>query len=320
MTSLSSEPDQPLISIITPSFNQGQFIEETIRSVTEQSYSNIEYIIIDGGSTDNTVEVIKKYESRISYWISEPDRGQTHAINKGLAIATGSIVAYINSDDFYLPGALQSVAKYFVENPETDLLHGRCRYVDEQGHKIGDQFGNIQSTSEMLDIWDIWWKGRQFVQPEVFWSRRISDKIGGFCERLNYVMDYDYWLRIFHAQGCVRSLDRELTSFRFTQEQKSNQKEDVAVELLELIKPWLWSNKLVLPTRTKIRLQAQWLYQVEFLAKVQNSLNNNDAKLMRWIRLGLAVFSHPKMLVSPQFIRRIEASLLKGKKRSFASE
>ena len=169
--SFVSPSQYPRITIITPSYNQGQFIEETIQSVLNQGYPNLEYIIIDGGSTDQTVEIIKRYAAQIAYWVSEPDRGQTHAINKGLAQATGEILAYLNSDDYYLPGALHAVAKYFGCNPQVDLLHGCCRYVNEQGEPIGEQCGNIQSLAEILDLWGTWWKRRQFVQPEVFWTR-----------------------------------------------------------------------------------------------------------------------------------------------------
>src|SRR6266513_4869973 len=115
---------EPRISIITPSFNQAQFLEETILSVLNQRYPNLEYIVIDGGSTDGCVDVIKRYEDRLAFWVSEPDRGQPHAINKGLAKATGEIVAFINSDDVYLPGALSTVASHFIESPERGWLCG----------------------------------------------------------------------------------------------------------------------------------------------------------------------------------------------------
>src|SRR6185295_16519519 len=112
------------LSIITPSFNQAQFIEETILSVLDQNYENLEYIVIDGGSTDNSVDIIKKYESRIAYWISEKDQGQAHALNKGLARATGDIVAYLNSDDLYLPEAFARVIEYFNQHPQCQWLCG----------------------------------------------------------------------------------------------------------------------------------------------------------------------------------------------------
>src|SRR5882757_342896 len=118
------EKHQPRISIITPSYNQAAYIEQTICSVLGQGYSNLEYIIIDGGSTDGSVDIIRKYENRLAYWVSEKDRGQTHAINKGLERATGEIIGYLNSDDYYLDGALAGIADVFGRHPDLDLLHG----------------------------------------------------------------------------------------------------------------------------------------------------------------------------------------------------
>jgi glycosyltransferase involved in cell wall biosynthesis len=304
MPLLSASP-YPRISIITPSYNQGHFIEETIRSVVSQGYPNLEYIIIDGGSTDNTVEIIKKYESQITYWVSEPDRGQTHAINKGLAIATGDILAYINSDDYYRPNALFKVAEYFSNHPETDLLHGRCCYVNEQGEKIGEQFGNIQTLEEILNLWGVWWQRRQFVQPEVFWTRRITEAIGLFNEDLYYVMDYDYWERILMADGVVGRVDEEFSCFRLTAAQKSNQSEKVAEELLQLVQPRLWDAELQLSPQKRSQLQRQWLYQAVFLKQAALSVEQRDPKLVRWLKLCQVILSHPQVLLIEQLRLRV---------------
>src|SRR5438132_9480052 len=121
----------PKISIVTPSFDQGRFIEETIRSVLDQNYPNLEYLIIDGGSTDQTIDIIRKYEKQLSYWESEKDRGQVHAINKGLARATGGICAFLNSHDVYLPGTLATVAKYFDEHPKAEWICGDTQMFGE---------------------------------------------------------------------------------------------------------------------------------------------------------------------------------------------
>ena len=174
----------PRITVITPSFNQAAYLEQTISSVLDQGYPNLEYIIIDGGSTDGSVEIIRKFEDRIAYWVSEKDRGQAHAINKGIQRATGDIIAYLNSDDYYLEGSLARVAEHFSRHPDVDLIHGRCRIVDERGVKIGERKGSIARYDEILDLWDVWWKERNFVQPEVFWTKRIADKIGNFREDL----------------------------------------------------------------------------------------------------------------------------------------
>ena len=126
----------PKISIVTPSFNQVQFIEETIRSVILQNYPNLEYIIIDGGSTDGSVEIIKKYEKYLTYWVSEPDSGQSEAINKGWKIATGDIIAWLNSDDMYMPYALSTIASMYAANPDKIIFQGSCNNIDIEGNHL----------------------------------------------------------------------------------------------------------------------------------------------------------------------------------------
>ena len=126
-----------LISIVTPSYNQDRYIEETIRSVLLQDYPQIEYTIVDGGSTDNTVSIIRKYEDQLSWWVSEKDQGQTDAINKGFARAKGDILAWINSDDTYEPGVFTAAVKYFREHPNVGMIYGDCNYINESGSVIG---------------------------------------------------------------------------------------------------------------------------------------------------------------------------------------
>ncbi|BAT55545.1 family 2 glycosyl transferase [Nostoc sp. NIES-3756] len=300
----------PRISIITPSYNQGNFIEETIRSVIQQGYPNLEYIIIDGGSTDNTVEIIKQYEQWITYWVSEPDNGQTHAINKGLAKATGEIIAYLNSDDYYLPGTLFKVAEHFRQFPDTDLLHGRCRYVNEEGEKIGEQFGNIKTLEEILDLWGVWWRKRQFVQPEVFWTRKITEKVGFFKEELNYVMDYDYWCRIIQANGIVGKIDAELTCFRFTSTQKSNYSIQVAEELLDVVQPLLWDNSVKISLIKRLLLQGNWLYQAIFLKEVESSVIQKHCTAIRWFKLFQVMLKYPQLFFAHTFYLRIRQIFL----------
>src|ERR1035437_4288596 len=123
----------PKISVITPSFNQGKYLESTIKSVLEQDYPNLEYIVIDGGSEDNSVEIIKKYEKHLAYWESVKDKGQSHAINKGFAIATGEILAWLNSDDTYEQNAIYNIAEWFRKYPELDFIYGDVNIIDEKG-------------------------------------------------------------------------------------------------------------------------------------------------------------------------------------------
>lgn len=308
-----SSPDfkLPKISIITPSYNQGQYIEETIRSVLLQAYPNLEYIIIDGGSTDRTVDIIKKYEPWITYWVSEPDRGQTYAINKGLAKATGDIIAYLNSDDYYLPNTFFKVAESFRSFPDADLFHGRCRYVNETGDKIGEQWGNIACFTEIIDLWGVWWRKQQFVQPEVFWTKRITEKIGLFNEDLYFVMDYEYWCRILQNNGCVAKIDAEFTCFRFTPEQKSNHSERVAEELLQVVRPLIWSSSTSIPFRQRLILQGRWLHQAKLLKQIKNSVEQGDRSTLRWLKSFWIVLNNPQILFVPNFLLRIKSLLFK---------
>jgi glycosyltransferase involved in cell wall biosynthesis len=208
----------PKISIITPSFNQGLFIEETIQSVLNQNYPNLEYIIIDGGSTDNTVDIIKKYEQYLHYWVSEPDRGQAHAINKGFAQATGEIFNWINSDDYLAPGALQDIGNYFTTAPQKNILCGytRCFYDEDNStsheYRMGVQ-DDVANT--ILNV--------AMNQPGSFYRTKIVKQLGGVNESLRYVFDDDLWFRYLCWYGidAVGFTDKRLAEFRLHENSKS---------------------------------------------------------------------------------------------------
>ncbi len=181
----------PRISVVTPSRNQSQFIEQTIRSVLLQGYPNLEYIIIDGGSTDGTVETIRKYEPWLTYWVSEPDRGQSHAINKGWAKATGEILAWLNSDDYYAPGALVSVGRAFrCAPPDTGIVYGRSWLVGAGGEVVAD-YGAPFSLAEVLR------NGCSCMgQPAVFMRAEAVRQANGVAEEFHMAMDHDLIYRI----------------------------------------------------------------------------------------------------------------------------
>lgn len=185
----------PLVSIVTPSYNQGRFIQRTIDSVLNQTYKNIEYIIIDGDSTDNTKEILQSYGDKF-YWISEPDRGQTHAINKGFAMAKGEIFAYLNSDDMIHASAVEKIVACFKKQPEADMIYGDADIVDENDKFIRRYQIAPYSFSRLMQDCCI-------CQPAAFWRKKIADVVGPFNEKLNYAMDYEYWLRIDRADGQI---------------------------------------------------------------------------------------------------------------------
>jgi glycosyltransferase involved in cell wall biosynthesis len=199
----------PRISIVTPSLNQGQFLEETIRSVLLQGYPDLEYIVIDGGSTDKSVEIIEKYSPWLSYWISEPDNGQSHAINKGFNRATGSIYAYINSDDFYEPGAFKTAAATFTGLERPQLLAGDCVIFDESGVKRTFKAWWPEEIAHLLKPF-----GSTFPQPAAFWSRDIYSKVGGFDENSHYAFDREFFLKIGLAGTAPLIIGRPLARYR----------------------------------------------------------------------------------------------------------
>jgi len=182
----------PRISIVTPSYNQGQFIEETIRSVLLQGYPNLEYIIMDGGSTDNSVEIIKKYEPWLAYWVSEKDRGQSHAINKGFEKSTGEIMAWINSDDYYVSGAFTHVASIMHET-ETYWVAGRCYTIKLDGSL---EHGR-HKPEEKIESWFI---DPLYSQPSVFWKRYLWENSNFINETLHCSFDYDLWMQFSKKQ------------------------------------------------------------------------------------------------------------------------
>lgn len=178
----------PRVSVVTPSFNQGQFIEETIRSVLLQGYPDLEYIIIDGGSGDASVGIIRKYEPWLAQWVSEPDRGQSDAINKGWRRCRGDILAWLNSDDTYLPGAIRTQVNALCQHPECGIVYGDALHVDENGKTIYTWYGRPYSVIELLRV-------SIPAQPTVFIRRTVVEKVGEINPNFKYTMDSEYWVR-----------------------------------------------------------------------------------------------------------------------------
>jgi glycosyltransferase involved in cell wall biosynthesis len=295
----------PRISIVTPNYNYVRYLETTIRSVLLQNYPNLEYIIQDDGSSDGSVDLIRRYQDHLTFWSTEPNSGQPAVINRGMRRSTGSILAYINSDDYYLPGAFAAAALHFHEHPDADLIYGRCRIVNEHEEKIGEQFGRLSRLDEVLDLWKVWWAKRQIVQPESFWRRRIYERVGDFREDLYIVFDYEYWCRMLIHRAVFQPVDAELACFRIQPIQKTSNSKRGADEELDVIRPWLWDKNIRLPFRRRIELQGQWLYSKEFLPMVAYSTQQQESKLVRWIRAASLCARHPQILVAPDFRRRL---------------
>jgi glycosyltransferase involved in cell wall biosynthesis len=210
----------PRITIVTPSFNQASFLEETIRSVLLQGYPDLEYIVLDGGSTDGSLEIIKKYSPWISYWASAPDGGQSAAINRGLKMGTGEFATWINSDDLLYQNALFEHASR-IGFDSSVVYVGICAYTDESGKILSMHRGRIHSLEELLRIPEVWRKGGNIVQPEVLFPRKLALEVGGLNPDNHYSMDYELWGKFFLARAQFRYTEVPFGMARRRPEQKS---------------------------------------------------------------------------------------------------
>jgi glycosyltransferase involved in cell wall biosynthesis len=201
------------LSIVTPSFNQGRFLEQTIQSVLNQDYAQLEYIIIDGGSTDESVEIIKKYEQHLAYWVSEKDRGQAHALNKGLERATGDLFAFINSDDLYLPGAFRAVVEHFRQNPSCEWLCGETILFGPERQTVLAPT-RVPKTAAHALSW-----AYVAAQPGMFWKREILRE--GFQERWRYCFDNEMYARLLIRGHKCEYLPVPVAAYRYHAESKT---------------------------------------------------------------------------------------------------
>lgn len=266
----------PKISIITPSYNQAGFLEQTIDSVLSQGYSNLEYIIIDGGSTDGSVDIIKKHQKYLAYWISEADQGQTHAINKGLKFVTGEVFNWLNSDDYYLPNTLKRVGEYFMEHPEINVLSGGCEVFgsgtkDNYLSKGTQLFDSLEKTI-----------GYAFIeQPATFFRTGPFKSLGGLNERFNYLMDRELWVRYllhFNKEEVIK-VDDLFVRFRHHEKSKTvsqiggfQEEEDHLFlslaqqhslkEYIALMDDWCLQEKALKEVKLKIKLEKDFVCRV----------------------------------------------------------
>ncbi len=227
----------PKFSIVTPSFNQGAYIEETILSVLNQGYPNVEHIIVDGGSCDGTAEVLERYRDRLAATLGGPDCGQSHAINKGFARATGDVLTWLNSDDMLAPGALAAAA-LALDRSGADMVAGLCQIYEDgllvESHLTSCRDGPLP-LEDLLDLDGKWLRGQFFYQPEVFFTRRIWERAGGYVDgSMHYSMDYDLWVRFAQANARLHVVGRPFARFRVHPEQKTYGHESYRPELREV--------------------------------------------------------------------------------------
>lgn len=182
----------PTITVVTPSYNQGHYLEQTICSVLNQGYPNLEYMVIDGGSKDQSLEIIHRYAHRLSYWVSEPDQGQASAINKGFARATGEIMGWLNSDDLLAPGALWQIGRVFQRHPEVKIVCALRRLIDANGAYLRDYITEMPVPFVLKRMCVV-------AQETTYWRREIYKRLGGLDESYHFAMDYEYWQRMLKA-------------------------------------------------------------------------------------------------------------------------
>jgi glycosyltransferase involved in cell wall biosynthesis len=243
------------LSIITPSYNQGRFIERTLNSVLDQGYSDLEYWVIDGGSTDETLDILRRYEDRLM-WVSEKDKGQADAVNKGFERATGEVVGWINSDDTYPPGAFDAVMSAFQKNPDVDFVLGDCDIIDESDRLLRSRKSGPFNLRRLIRM------GSSYVfQPSVFFKRKLLDQVGGCDITFHHGMDYDLWCRMGQVAKTLY-LRRPLSNWRFQEESKSCSQRHISLEEGRKIRqrygkpsdvPWYWYYDL----RAKLYLLAE---------------------------------------------------------------
>ncbi len=222
-------PDLPRISIVTPSYNQACFLGRTIRSVLNQDYPNTELIIIDGGSNDGSLDVIRQYEDWISYWVSEPDRGQTHAINKGIEHATGDLIGYQNSDDIYVTGAFQALARAYQERGECGLFYGNSCLIDEQDNLL-DEIRLIRAR-----FFHQVFLGPQVHNQAAFWTRKTQEAVGLFDESYRFDMDYEFFSRVLERGIPACHIRQRLGGFRLHGDAKTANLQHVSKEELHKV-------------------------------------------------------------------------------------
>jgi len=288
----------PKISIITPSYNQAEFIEETIRSVICQGYPNLEYIIIDGGSTDGSVEIIKKYKENLTYWVSEPDRGQAHAINKGLLRITGDIFGWINSDDMLLPNSLSKLAETYQNNQDKILLGDLIYYFHSHNkykkvHQKNVTISNLINPFKEKSIWQ---------QPSTFVPRKFINTNILLDENLRYVFDYDWMIRLLQITS-VHYINEVIAVFRFHKKSKTvNEKFSWLVEIEIVLKRYwdLVSNE----EKKQIEANIEFIKAANHLGVKQWDRKFAQKKLMNSCKI------YPKIIFSVNYLQFLIRSIL----------
>ena len=250
----------PRISVVTPSYNQGKFIEDTIQSVLNQGYPNLEYIIMDGGSTDGSVDIIRRYEKHLAYWVSEKDSGASSAIARGFSRSTGTILAYLNSDDLYLPGALHAIAEA-MKGPGIDVAYGNTYWIDSSGNILGER-----RQTPFLRMGYLY-GGSDLQQPATFWKRDLYVRCGGMDQSYLFAYDIDLFTRFAIHRARFKHVKQLVASFRIHPESKSSNQLDICERELRRLRqdhlPFPFQSIRARCVRNVTRIQRTLWYTVQ---------------------------------------------------------
>ena len=282
-----------VLTIAVPNLNGELYLELTLKSLNSQGDS-LRWWLQDGGSSDRSLAIAKQLKRSQDTIVSEPDSGQTDALNRAFSRMGGEIVGYVNSDDILQPGAAEKVLDFFERNPDVDLVYGGVEYLDAAGDSMGLHHGEISNVSEILDIYDVWWQGRQWVQPEVFWRRSLAAKTGNFDGRYHLAFDYDYWVRCFMAGAKVSGIPDLLAGFRKHGAQKSANSRLAADEIRDSVGRHLG----FLPLWKRMKLAARLGYDRYQLLPPEKKKN-----------MGYALLQNPEWLLAPEVWHRIKISI-----------
>lgn len=290
----------PLVLAI-PVYNASEFLPATLQSLREQG-SNVRWWLQDANSSDDTVAIAERLARPGDTIISERDAGQADAINRAFSRMGGEIIGFLNGDDTLTPGTAERVLEFFRLNPHVDLIYGCVEWIDRDDRVTGFHAGNIQSLTDVLDIYNVWWSKRQWVQPEVFYRRSLFEKVGPFDTKLRLAFDYDFWVRCFRAGAVVAHTPAITVQFRIHSAQKSVAAEQAADEIRSIVQRNLPSAEI--PWAQRVRISAALSYDYYQSGKDLPTGTDRPPFLK-------AILTHPHWLLSPLVRERAQSSLAK---------
>ena len=299
----------PKVSIVTPSFQQAQFLEQTIRSVLDQRYPNLEYLVMDGGSTDGSVEVIQRHARQLSYWVSEADGGQADAVNKGWQRVQGDILAYLNSDDFYLPGAIHRAVDYFERHPQTSIVYGSEQLVDAASRPIGQP---VQAPPCSI----AWLLRHPLPQPTMFFRREAFERVGWLDPSLHYVFDWEWNLRAAVAGVVIDRLPGPpVAAFRCWEGQKTAANFDKHIDEQMRMRDQLGAREdFPAALAGALRFSKAWAFLwPAYQYYVQGRMREARRLLQRAVAVDWRMGAHPECL--GMYVRSLLGQTLSGRAR-----